>query len=551
MNRKLGFIVVGLLVAVIFTACQPKQDGSAVAPKGKLAASQILRMSILSDPRDIDPQTSVDSNGGVVIGNCFEALVKFDAAGNVLPGLAEKWEISADEKTYTFHLRKATWSDGTPITAEDIHYSWIRAMLPVTASANSFKFFVIKNAEALTAGTLTDASQVGVKVMDEKTLQVDLVRPTPYFMSLLTNGCYRPVKKAQVESLKEKFGKGPDTMVYSGPFTLASWTNEQEIRLKKNPSYFDAKKVTLQELVYVIVADENLPMTMYESGELDSLLLDSVYLDKYRASPDLTTQLINNLTYISFNCKDPFFSNLNLRRAFSMTVDRDVYTKTVLNNGAASLRGFVPFEFPGKAVGKTFRETNGDLIVDISTNKEKVAKEAVAYLETGLKELGKTKAALAKHMSILTWDPEGKKLAQVVQQSWKELLGLEITIEPLTLAVVVDRMFAGDYTLLVMGYGSAYPDAMSYLEMYTSSFPYQTAFWNVKEYDDLIAKAFEQTGEARMDSLLSAEKIFMDGLPVAPVYQRAANYLDKPYVKGIIRSATTGEDLTYAFIQAH
>lgn len=553
MKRQFSILLALALVMMSLVGCQSPAGTtpSAESDEKKLASEQILRLSILSDPRDIDPQTSVDSNGGVVTGNCFEPLVKYNAAGEIVPGLAVSWEVSADEKMYTFKLRDAKWSDGSSITAEDVAFSWMRAIDPVTASANAFKFFVIKNAQEFTTGTVTDPALVGIKVVDDKTIQVELVRPTPYFMTLLMNGCYRPVKKAQVEELKDKFGKGPDSMVYSGPFILDSWTNEQEIKLKKNVNYYEADKVNLQEVVYAIVADENLPMTMYESGELDSMLLDSVYLDKYRGSKELTTQLINNLTYISFNCKDAFFSNLNLRKAFSMTVDRDTYTKTVLNNGAVSLRGFVPYDFPGKSDGKSFRETNGDLIVDISKDKEGVTKDAVALLEKGLNELGKSKEDLSKHMSILTWDPEGKKLAQVVQQSWKESFGLDVTIEPLTLAVVIDRMFAGDYTLLVMGYGSAYFDAMSYLEMYTSDFPYQTAFWISKDYDAAIKKAFDSAGDERMEALLQAEKLFIEGLPVAPVYQRASNYLDKPYVKGIVRSAVVGEDFTYAYIQAH
>ncbi len=184
---------------------------------------------------------------------------------------------------------------------------------------------------------------------------------------------------------------------------------------------------------------------------------------------------------------------------------------------------------------KDFRSINGNLFSDLSDAKEVSIAKAQKLLKEGLREIGKTKKQFNKEFSMLTWDDEGKKLAQMVQQSWKDNLGLTLKITPLTIKVVIDRMFKGDYVLLSIGYGSSYVDALSYLEMHVTSFQPKTAFWTNKKFDKFIEQSNKTTGNERIKHLAEAEKLFVDEMPIIPIYNRALNTLDKPNVKGIVR----------------
>lgn len=244
-------LVLVLTLSVALTGCGKKEEPKPATTneeqeedkeangEEKLAEEQILRINWTSEPPDLDPQTTTDQVSIEIINGVYEGLVRLDPDGNPQPGLAEKWD---EEETddggmiYTFHLRDAEWSDGTPITAEDFEYSWFKAIDPEVAAEYSYQLTEtagIKNAAKYFEGEIKDKEEVGIKAVDEKTFQVELERPVPFFISLASFPTFVPAQKAAIEEFGDEFASEADKMVYSGPFVISEWEHEQKLVMKK------------------------------------------------------------------------------------------------------------------------------------------------------------------------------------------------------------------------------------------------------------------------------------------------------------------------------
>lgn len=539
------FLVFALVTSFALAGCkkteepQPdpiQQDNNEEKPveQGeKLAAEQVLRINWGSNPPDLDPQTSTDAVSFLIINAAYEGLVRLQADGTVQKGsgLAQDWEISEDGLVYTFKLRDAKWSDGTPITAHDFEFAWKRALDPETASQYAYQLYHLKNGEAFNDPddtSVTSADEVGVKALDDKTLKVELERPTPFFLSLTSFITYLPAQKAAIEKFGDEYASAADKAVYSGPFTISEWVQEQKLVLTKNENYWDKENVKLHRIEGDMLVDNNTPVQLYETGGLDMIGVPTEYLDKYRNDPNFGNMADAVTWYLQFNCEDEFFSNEKIRKAFSLSVDRKGFVDNVLANGSLVAYGLVPYDMPGKA-GGDFRDQNGDLF------KEDPAL-AKQLLEEGLAEIGKTKEQLQAHVTYLTGDSDAaKKFAQAFQQMWKQHLGIEPPIEAVTFAIRLDRYNKKNYTLTLAGWGADYNDPMTFMDMFITGGGHNDAYWSNTRYDELIRKATITTGDERMEALLEAEKILMDEMPISPLYFRARNFVQRPYVKGVVR----------------
>lgn len=553
-RSKLSVVSIFVVVALIFTACTTapsNTDSDSQSGETTLAEVQELRMITDNDPASLDPQLSVDGNGGQVLGYVLDPLVRLDPQGKPYPALADTWEVSDDSTVYTFHIRDdAKWSDGEALTAEDVYYTWFRAIDPAIASGNSYRFFDIVGAQSYFEGTTTDKAEVGIELLDNNSVKVTLTKPLPYFFELVTNVAYCPVRQSFIEEHGELFASDPEYVLANGPFVLKEWSRAQQVVLEKNPNYWNADNIKIEKVVFNIIPEPQVAIQMYEAGEIDMVNVDASLVSKYANDPELNRVASKNIAFTSFNTKDEFFSNLKLRQAFSMIMDRDAFANQVLNNGSKPIRGFVPYSYPG--IGdKDFRAVSGDHINDISMDESKYSAEANALLEEGLAELGKTKEQLSEHLSILVFEEESKKQAQVMQESYKKYFEVDSNIEQLTLKVMIDRMFSGDYSVLIIGFGGFYIDPQAYLENYTSTSPMNTSGFADEKYDALVAEASKLVGEARTNKFVEAEAYLMEQAPIAPVYNRAGNLLIKPYLKGIDTESMYGTDVVNVYIEKH
>ncbi len=528
---------------------QPSQtDTPAEEPGEKLAADQTLRVNWGADPPDLDPQTTTDQVSFWIINAVYEGLVRTQPDGTIPKGsgLAEDWTISDDELTYTFKLKDVKWSDGTPVTAYDFEYAWFRAIDPEVAAEYSYQFYHIKNAEAFNTGEITDKNEVGIKALDEKTLQVELVRPTPFFLSLTSFITYIPAQKAAVEKFGQEFASAPDKMVYSGPFMIETWDREQKLNLVKNPSYWDADSVKLERIEGDMITDNNTRINLYETGGLDVTGVPSEFLSKYKDAPEFGSAADATTWYLQFNTEDKYFGNLNIRKAFAYASDRHSYVDNVLADGSLVAGGLTPPLLAGKD-GKDFAENRGDLLYQYDAAK---AKE---YLETGLKELGITKEELEKHASFIggesTW---WSRTMQAFQQMWKDTLGIELQIQQMTFAMRLERYDKKDYSISIAGWGGDYNDAMTFMDLFVTGGGNNDAFYANPDYDAYIRKAMEGEGDERIDAMLEAEKLLARDVPIYPLFHPARIYVQRDYIKNIIRFAV-GCDTEYkwAYILEH
>lgn len=517
-------LIVVLLLSILLTGCG-KSDKKMSTTNANSNVKQVLHLSLPNDPPMLDPQRATDMTSFEILNAVFEGLVRIDKDGKVEKGsgLAKDWTISPDKLTYTFHLKdNIKWSDGNPITAQDFEYSWKRALDPKTASEYAYILYPIKNAEKYNSGKAS-ADDVGIKALDSKTLQVTLEKPTPYFLGLTSFITYLPVEKSFVEKVGDKLASSPDNMVFSGPFKLKEWNHEQNLILVKNENYWDKNNVKLSEIDLDIVKDLNTLAQNYDTGKYDTISVTGDYIDKYKGQVKYAP--IGEVYFIALNNTSPIFKNANIRRAFSLAINRKELADNVLKDGSSPAYGIVPNGIPGEK--DEYRKEVGDLFRE-DTNK---AKE---LLNEGMKELNITK--LPKITLLASDSDSGKKLAQALQEFWKKNLGVDVEIQSMAFKVRLQRLKNKQYDMAIDDWIADYNDPMTFLDMWVTNGGNNDSGFSDPEYDKLINDA-KSTPDAklRMDDMKKAEKIFIDAMSVAPIYFSSTAYVQKDYVKGYVR----------------
>ncbi|MHB9146094.1 MAG: peptide ABC transporter substrate-binding protein [Symbiobacteriia bacterium] len=537
-----------MAVGIVASGCSKSGGSSAPAAKTPM----VLHWNLGEEPPSLDSVQTTDTISFEVLNATQEGLVRQEEGKPARKGsgLAKDWSVSPDGLTYTFTLRDAKWSDGKPITAKDFEFAWKRALNPKTAAEYSYQLAYLKGADALSGidPKAADADQkiaeamknVGVKAQDDKTLVVTLAAPTPYFSSLLSFITYMPQRQDIVEKYGDKYAADADKMIYSGPFIVKDWTHESKMVLTKNPNYWDKDTVKIDEMDMVMVKDLNTPINMYEAGELDFIGIPAEFLTTYKSKGVVKTRADATTWYLGFNTKDPVFKNANIRKAFSLAIDRQEFVDKVLNNGSVVATAYTPPTITGAG---PYRGTLvGDLVKP--TADPDAAKAALA---AGMKELGISK--LPKISFLGSDTATAKKFTAAIQEMWKKNLGIEVPIENVAFKVRIDRTHKGQYNVVFAGWGADYNDPMTFIDMWVTA-PADNpgnnyVFYSNPAYDKDVQTAKTSGDNAvRLSAMADAEKILMNDLPIAPLYHPAWNFIEKPYVKGIQRFAT-GSDLEF------
>jgi len=523
-------IIVALLsMLMVLTAMLAGCSGQNNPTAGKSTASsspQVINLNLGDEPPTLDPQKTTDEVSITILNDVLEGLVRYNMDGKLEKGsgLAKDWEISPDGLTYTFHLRDAKWSDGNPITAQDFEFAWKRALNPATAAQYAYQLYYIKGAEEYNTGK-GSADNVGVKALDDKTLQVTLKAPAPQFLGLTSFATYLPLEKSVYEKYGDKVGSDPNTLVYSGPYMIKSWEHEQSITLEKNPNYWDKDNVKLETINFTMLKDNNTIVQNYDSGALDSIFVPGDYMDKYKDTPEYGVKALATVWYLQFNNKDNIFKNANIRKAFTLAINRDLFVKEVAKNGSLPAEALVPPGIPGydgdfrKEAGEAYFKDN-----DIAQAKED--------LQKGLQELGLSK--LPK-ITFLGGDSDtAKKYQMALQQMWNKALGVTVDIQSVAFKVRLDMMDKGNYQIVLAGWGADYNDPMTFLDLWEKGNGNNTAFYDNPNYDKLINEA-KVNGDlkARNEEMIQAEKLLMEDMPIGPLWFQARPYVTKPYVKNL------------------
>lgn len=502
---------------------------------GKLSKNQVLRVNLGSEPPCLDPQLSTDTTSSEILNDTLEGLIRMDNEGVVKKdsGLAIDWKISEDGTVYTFDLKDAVWSDGTPVTAQDFEYAWKRVLDPEVASDYSFMAYDILNAEEYNKGEITDPNEIGIEAVNDKTLKVTLKAANPIFVSKLQHSTFFPSRKDLIDELGARYATEADLVPSCGPFKVAEWQHESKIVLEKNPLYWDADAVKLDRIEFLMISNSNSLMGMYETEQLDYVLVPSQFIEKYEDK--LIRKNRASTGYRLFNTENTYLKNMKIRKAFRMALDMTKVYQTLAHGTTDPAFAWVPPGIPGYE-GKTFREIAGEkLFDDIGTG---VTKEEIQQLmQEGVDELGVTINDLQNKFSYLTGDTDTSlKYAEVYQQMWEDNAGVTTGIEQATWKVRLDRMNNGDFTITGLGWSGDYNDAMTFMDLFLSDNPQNRSRWGNEEYDSNVQKAqvsFDQ--KERIDAMIAAEKILINEMPIAPTSYGTDLYAQRPYVKGIVR----------------
>ncbi len=544
-RKKAGALFLAASIAVLSGF-----GGTGILAGAANADDQSLTVSISVDLTDLNPLTESTAEGSELLMSMMETLVRQgeDASLEEGSGLAESWDVSDDMKTYTFHLREAYFSDGTPITAQDFVYTWKKVLDPATASEYAYMLYPIVGAEEYNIGE-GSADDVAITAVDDLTLQVELTSGIDYFIGMLVIPQYSVIPEGCVEEFGDKFWTSPEYMVFSGPFMMTDWVSDQSITVEKNPNYWDADSVQLEKIVFDMNTETSTIINMYETDQIDMMLVQSDYLDMYRDADGFVSVTEPVTEYVMFNMDDEFFSNLKIRQAFSMALNRVSYLEDYLKTGSAPAYGYIPNGVSGSD-GNDFRDNNGDLYTDLGNGATE--EEVNALLDEGLEEIGKTREDLSAYLSLVIGEGDTNlKTAQIFQEQWKNVLGVDLEVKSLSYAMRQDEYASETWTLGKEGWGADYNDALSFLEIFTSDSPYNKTNYASEEFDALIAESTELHGDERLEVLQEAEKILIEqDCVIAPTFFQTRSWVSKDNVKGVIRNGVGVRcDYKYAYIE--
>ncbi|NVY96285.1 peptide ABC transporter substrate-binding protein [Lactobacillus sp. DCY120] len=537
-------IITVLLLPLTLSACGKQSTSSQSKAKiqttAKLSANYPITTLDISTARGFDQASNLN-----------DSLLYLNSKKEPVPALAEKVTVANSGKTYTFRIRRgAQFSNGDPITAQSFVYSWRRTLNPQTKSLHTYLFEGITNAQAVSSGKM-DPSALGVKALDDHTLQVRLDYPIAYFKKLLTYSVFAPQDRKIVEKYGKSYGQSKQTTVFSGPYVIEKWSPEAHNWIfKKNPRYWDRQVVRTKRIEMYLASDPQTSLMMYQSKKLDFTIIKGDQVTQYAQSKELYRGPYSYMNYLEYNQKvaDPqlrrVFQNRNLRRAISLTINRRQIAQKILDGSALVPSGLVTRYLANNP------RTQKDF-ADDQAGSQSVAHDitlARKLWRRGLQEVGTQKVAFTLTLSD---DSNNKKVAEYLKYvTEKNLSGLKITLQPVPSNLAYQRSVTHNYEAELAGRGADIADPIAFLQPLMTNNPLNRNQWSNRKYDQLVREASytnNQDQNIRWQKMLAAEKILLDQQIVTPLYQNYNSYLKRPYVHGITHN-TTGPQWNYKYL---
>ncbi|MFC6291958.1 peptide ABC transporter substrate-binding protein [Macrococcus epidermidis] len=535
MKRQVkSLLVLFLAITMVLAACSGKKGGSGDTAGGD---DKTLRLVASSDIPTMDSSLATDAVSFNVYNQTIEGLYTLDKDDKAVPAIAKgEPKISADGKKWTVELRDdAKWTNGDPVTAKDFVFAWQRALDPKTAAEYAYIMYDLKNAEAVNTGKMKP-SELGVKAVNDTTLEFELEKSKPYFKELLAFGTFLPQNEKFVKEKGEKYGTTEKDTLYNGPFVLSEWKTEDKFTLTKNDKYYDKDKVKLDKITYKVLKDANSGVNLFTTGKIDRVGLPAEFIDKYKNDKNYSTELDASTFFIRMNqTKNKDLQNKDLRIALAKSIDKEKYVKNNLNNGSVAIDTLMPKDFVKDKAGK-------DYVDGVKSPLNYDAKAAKASYEKAKKALGKDKFTF----EFLTFDQESsKKDAEYFKEQIESTLpGVTLKIKQQPFKQKLDLESKGNYELSLGGWGPDYPDPMTFLDMFVTDGPHNQTGWSSKTYDKAIEEAngpLLTDVEKRWTTLQNAETEFLNDAVIIPIYQRGGAFLTQPYVKNIVSHKFAGD----------
>ncbi|MFS1515583.1 peptide ABC transporter substrate-binding protein [Bacillus sp. SCS-151] len=545
-TKKSLLLTLILALSVFVAACgaaeeEPaKEEDTGTTGEAALAENQTLRINNNSEPSTLNPGLAEDTTSSAVLLQTFEGLTRIGKEGSPEEAMAENIEVSDDGLTYTFTLRDgAKWSNGDPVTANDFEYAW-KWVLNSGEANYAYQLYYVKNAEAASKGEVS-IDEVGVKAIDDKTLEVQLENPTPYFLELTAFYTYYPVNSKISEANADWALDAGDDYTSNGPFKMTTWEHNDKIILEKNEHYWDADNVKLETIEIVMINDANTELTMFDNDELDwagnpTGNLPTEALPTLKEQGDLSINPIAGVYWYKFNTSEAPFNNAKIRKAFAYAIDRKAIVDNISQGGEIPALGIIPPTiFPEAEDQGYFKDA------DIETAKQ--------LLEEGLAEEGFASVDDLPSITLSYNTLEAHaKIAQAIQDMWKKNLGIEVELLNQEFAVHLDAMDAGDFQIARLGWLGDFNDAMNFLEIYKEIGGNNDTRWENEEYKSLLNQSNTETDpEKRKDLLKQAEEIFMEEMPAMPIYYYTNKYVKKDNLKDVVVSGLGDAQYKWAY----
>lgn len=542
MKRFLTLLLVALFLVGTLAGCAEKttdpDDPPADDPPPE-KKEMVIRYNVGTEPETMDVHLSTGVPEATIMMQIYEGLTRPDDKGNPQAAIAKNWDISDDGTEYIFHLRESKWQNGDPLTAHDFLWSWQRALDPELAGDYAYMLYPIKGAEEYNAGT-GSIEDIGIEVVDDLTLKVTLIGPTPYFLSLVGFKTYCPVYKKFVEADSEQWHLNVETTIGNGPFKLVKWADNQ-MEFVPNDNYWDKGAVKADRLVFFMVENASTELTMFETGELDMTnTVPGQEIPRLEKTPELNIFPYLGTYYFLYNVTRKPFDDVRVRKALAMAIDRQTLIDNITQGGQLPAYAFVP---PGvsEPSGGDFRKTGG----------EDWFKEDVAEAKKLLAEAGYPDGKGFPAFEILYNTSESHKLiGEYVQEQWKVNLGIEnVTLSNKEWGAYLDARDELDFTVARAGWIGDYNDPNTFLDMWITGGGNNNTGWGDPEYDRIVGECLRESDMNKRNELLhDLEEILMNALPVLPIYYYTLPAMVNTKLKGFNPIITGGIDFKTAYI---
>ncbi len=498
--------------------------------------SQILRLNFPYDVSTLDPRKNSDYINSTAHFMLFEGLTRMTPASTHEHALAKAIDLSNNKKVYTFHLKETFWSDGTPVTAYDFLYAWKTLLDPSFPAPNAHLFYPIKNAEKVKKGLLP-LEELGVKAIAPFTLEVTLELPTPYFLDLTSFCPFFPIPS----HIALKNPNWADTLsplyVTNGPFLLKKWLFHNEYHFVKNPSYWDAASVHLDQIEIMVIDNEITALGLFEKNKLDFYgaysSIPADWVPKLERENKLIRQPFGATTFLTFNLAVPPFQNKNIRKALSLAINRQALVDNITQCGEKVATGAIPPLLKPLSERKFFNDNDLDL--------------AMKHLQLGLNELGIAKNDLQSITLSYPNNVNSRRLSQAIQQQWKSVLDISVKLEESEFKVSREKLIHKDYQVAFSSWLVQYNDQMNILDRFKSKTNHYNypGFENAKYIDLLNQSAYADSPEERFLILEQAEELITEETPFTPLYHWNCVYLKQDRLHGLYISPIGSIHLNY------
>ena len=523
-------------------ACTTKAEDTQYFGKVDPPDAQVLRYVSGSEPESLDPQVSTGQPEARVYVALYDGLTEYHPeTGVAIPSLAERWEPNADNSQFTFHLRHAKWSNGESITAHDFVYSLRRGLSPEFAARSAYLAYYIRGAQQYNEGK-AKAEEVGVEALDDHTLRFTLAQSVPFFPGLVAHQFFRPVPRKAIEKHGQAWTQ-PANIITSGAYTLQIWRPYDRIVVARNPLYWDAANVKLDQITFYPLEDATTMMNLYKAGEVDAVynhIPPAAWIDRLRMTKDHMDKPEAAIDYYMFNTTKPPMTDIRVRKAFNMAIDKAglaAYQRTIKPLTAFSPEGI----FPGypQPVGDPF---------DVRRARELLAE---AGYRNGAGVYDPSSFPIADVELTYNTTERNRQIAEYVQAQWKQNLGLTVPLRNMEWKTFLDYRAKLQYKGVGRaGWVGDYMDPYTFLDLFSTKTGDNGTGWYDQKYVDMLRAANREIDSSKRYAMLAqAEKILLDAQPVIPLATSSTNWMKKPYVKGMYPNPVTIHAWKFVFIE--